>query len=593
MQLSLDSTGFSDALVILGAAGLVMPAFARFNISPVIGFILVGLLVGPHALGGLVNAQPWLYHFTISDPDAIKPFADFGIILLLFSCGLELSRQRLWELRRLIIGLGAAETLLCALAIAIALSAFGYGLAGAIGLGFALAQSSSALVLPMINSHSQLGRRALAMLLFEDMALVLIIFAIGILAPSATHSASLWQTLLLGSAVIISLLLFGPRLLPYLFTQAAKVKSSELFLAASLVVVILASLATTAVGLSPLLGALLAGVLIAETDYRAEVQALTEPIKGLGLGVFLLSLGMSLDLAALLTNWQAVLLAVSGIILIKLIITASLLKLSGAPGGTAVEIGWMMASPAETTLIVLAAAAAAGLVDGPTSAFWQAVSAIGLTLTPLLAWIGKRFARRIERHSPEELIPGQAAGQVLIIGCGRVGRLVAQMLDVHKLRYLALEADIDAVRSARKRGYHVQFGDATRPGMIAHLGLGEARAVVVTMDDPPQASRIIRHLRAHYPKLTIIARARDPNHAAELYRAGATDAVPETLEASLQLSEALLVELGLAMGPVIASIHDKRAGLRARIMQMAASEREPPIFRRRPKTSDAAAVAEE
>jgi CPA2 family monovalent cation:H+ antiporter-2 len=332
MALSLESTGFSDALVILGAAGLVIPAFARFRINPVIGFILVGVLVGPAGLGSMIQQAPWLYYITISDPHAIQPFAEFGIVLLLFSIGLELSFRRLWSMRKLVFGLGAAELFLSGLVIGLALHLMGQGWAGAIGLGLALALSSTALVIPMVGTSSPVGRTAFAMLLFEDLALVPIIFFLGALAPYAQEAGwdGLARTIWQGGLTIAVMLVLGRFLLPSLFAQAARTKSPELFLAASLLVVILASIATTAVGLSPIVGALIAGLLIAETDYHAEVELITAPFKGLALGIFLITVGMSLDLRLIAANWMSLVAAVAGVVAAKTLITAMLLRFNGA-----------------------------------------------------------------------------------------------------------------------------------------------------------------------------------------------------------------------------------------------------------------------
>jgi monovalent cation:H+ antiporter-2, CPA2 family len=586
MALPLQTHAFSDALVILGAAGLVIPAFARLRINPVIGFILVGALVGPSALGLLVKDAPWLYHFTITDPHSIEPFAELGIILLLFSIGLELSFRRLWSMRRLVFGLGAAELALGAVAIGGALHLLGQSWGGALGLGMALSLSSTALVLPMVGTTSPVGRRAFSMLLFEDLALVPIIFLLGALAPYAQADAvdGVIHTLVAGALTIGAMLLLGRWVLPSLFAQAARTKSPELFLAASLLVVILASLATTAAGLSPIVGALLAGILIAETDYHSEVEVITAPFKGLALGIFLITVGMTLDMRAIAAQWIELVAAVVGVIVIKILITRALLKIEGSGKGVAWETALLMASPSETTLIVLGAAAQAALIAPADAQFWTIVTAMGLTITPVLARIGHDVARRIElrRHDEgEEEQPADARKRTVIVGCGRVGRLVAQMLTAHNRPYVAIEADIDSISSARKNGYTAMFGDITRPGMIERLDLANAAALVLTMDDPVQTIRIATNIRKAHPDLTIVARARDPRHAADLYKAGVTDAVPETLESSLQLSEAVLVDLGVAMGPVIASIHEKRAELRTKIMEMAEIDREPPIWRRR------------
>ncbi|PZQ20725.1 MAG: sodium:proton exchanger [Sphingopyxis macrogoltabida] len=577
-----ESSMIGDALVVLGAAGVIIPAFARFRISPVIGFILVGLLVGPSGLGALTGDYPWLRHITIGSAEEIALFGELGIILLLFSIGLELSFRRLWQLRKLVFGIGAAELGLGGLILGGALMLFGnYSTPAAFGLGIALALSSTALVLPMAGTKSAVGRASFSMLLFEDLALVPIIFILAAFAPNAGGDSTelLLTTLWQGLLVVTALALGGWFLLPRIFAQAARAKDPELFLAASLLVVIVAALATAAVGLSPIVGALLAGLMIAETEYHNEVEAITAPFKGLALGVFLISVGMGLNLKTIAANWQQLALAVVGVVLVKATVTAALLRFSGVVRrGTATEVGLLMSSPSETTLIVLATALQAQIISRDTAEFWQIVTAIGLTITPLLARVGHDIARRIEmRGEPAADAEPAVAERTIIVGFGRVGRTVAELLRDHGRPYLAIDADIDAVAAARREGFDVRFSDVARPGAIDRLELESANAIVLTMDDPVQQLRMTRQLKQKYPDLPIISRARDADHAAALYQAGASDAVPETLESSLQLAEAVLIDLGVAMGPVIASIHDVRARMRHDIMTKGQLDQEPRI----------------
>ncbi|WP_428683501.1 cation:proton antiporter [Sphingopyxis sp.] len=576
-----ETSLIGDALVVLGAAGIVIPAFARFRLPPVIGFILVGLLVGPSGLGSLTGDYPWLRHVTIGSAEEIALFAELGIVLLLFSIGLELSFRRLWQLRKLVFGIGAAELTLCGLILGTALLLLGdLSTPAAYGLGIALALSSTALVLPIAGTKSAVGKSAFSMLLFEDLALVPIIFVLAALSPAASGDSAelLLTTLWQGVLVVAALAIGGWFLLPKIFAQAARAKDPELFLAASLLVVIVAALATAAVGLSPIVGALLAGLMIAETEYHEEVEAITAPFKGLALGVFLISVGMGLNLKSIAALWPQLIAAVVGVVLVKAVVTAALLRFSGvARRGTAAEVGLLMSSPSETTLIVLATALQAQLISRSTAEFWQLVTAIGLTITPLLARVGHDIARRIEMRTGEAQPEETPEGRTVIVGFGRVGRTVAELLREHGRPYVAVDADIDTVAAARRDGFSVRFADVARPGSLDKLGIENAQAIVLTMDDPVQQLRMTRQLKQKYPDLPIISRARDADHAAALYRAGANDAVPETLESSLQLAEAVLIDLGVAMGPVIASIHDVRAKMRHDIMTKGDLEHEPRI----------------
>ncbi len=569
----------SDALTILGAAGIIIPAFARFKINPVIGFILVGIIAGPFGLGALVERYPWLEWISITEPEGIAPFAELGIVLLLFTIGLELSFRRLVAMRKMVFGIGFAEMAFTALLIGGFLVVVDWPTRSAMWLALALAMSSTALVLPISGTQSAVGRAALAMLLFEDLALVPMLFFIG--ASGGAEAGALWTVAVQGAIVIAAILLVGRFLLPGLFAQAARSKKPELFLAISLLVVILAATVTASTGLSPIMGALVAGLVIAETEYRNEVEVVIEPFKGLALGIFLITVGMRIDLAELVDQWPTLLGALAAVLVVKSLVTGILLRIAGARPGVAAETGVLMASPSETTLIVLGAAGLAGILSAETVSFWSAATAIGLTITPLLASLGSAMARKVDQAALATDNHGPTEGKTIIFGFGRVGQMVADMLIQHDRPYLAIDSDVDGFVTSRNAGYSVLYGDVSRRELIEKLDLDRVAAVVLTMDDPVLTARIVRKLRTEYPSLPIIARARDKDHAAALYRAGVSDAVPETLEASLQLSEAVLVDIGVAMGPVIASIHEKRSELRADIMQAGQLEVEPSLGRRR------------
>ncbi len=570
----------SDALVILGAAGIVIPLFARFRITPVVGFILVGLLVGPYGLGQLAGGHPWLGRVSISTIQGQHPFASMGMVLLLFSGGLELGFDRLWAMRRQVFGLGALELLVNTMLITLGFVAFGHDLSASLALGVALAMSSTALVLRITNSGAAAARPALAMLLFEDIALVPIIFVLGALAPLAARGqmTALFGTLVLGLLVLVALLAAGRLILPLLFAQAARTKSPELFLAAALLVVIVAALATSAAGFSPIVGAMMAGLMIAGTDYHHEIESMAAPFRGLGLGIFLITVGAGVNLADLWAHLATVLAATTALLAVKALVTAVLLRLMGARTATAAEVGILLASPSETTLILLSAALGAHLLLPATAQFWEAITAIGLTVTPLLALAGRQVARRIERGDTGAW-PGAESDEprAIIVGCGRVGRVVADLMTAHGRPFVGIDLDADLIALSVRRGYPAVYGDAGRDETLARLGVERASAVILTMDEPVGTVRLVRKLRSAHRDLPIIARARDAAHAAQLYRAGASHAVPETLEASLQLGEAVLVELGVPMGFVIAAIHEKRDEFRTRIMHEGGLDQKPQL----------------
>jgi len=577
--------GLKDALVILGAAGIVIPAFARLKITPVIGFIIVGMIVGPFGLGALAADHTWLNALTITDRARIEPFANFGIILLLFSIGLELSFRRLWGMRRLLFRVGTIEFTLVALIIAAVLFAKGESVGGAIALGLALSNSSMALVLPLVSLNTPVGRSAFAVLLFEDVAILPVLFALSAVerGPGQGAAASILTIVVLGVLVVAAMLVLGRILLPRLFAQAARTKSPELFLSASLIVVIAASLATSAIGLSPIIGALVAGILIAETEYQDEVEIITAPFRGLALGIFLITVGMSIDFRVIESEWMPLLVALIAVLGLKVIVTAFIFRAAGGvTRGVAAEVSLLMASPSEMTLVVIAAAAGASVITPATASFWQIVTAMGLTLTPLLGRLGRLVARKIEGDDEgAELLPGPDEQKVVIVGFGRVGHMVAEMLGEHGRPYVAVDSDVDIVKAGRNAGFPIFFGDVRGPVLLDRLNLGHATALVLTMDDPVQSTKLVKKVRAWLPDLVIVARARDTKHAAQLYKAGVTDAVPETLESSLQLSEAVLVDIGLPMGPVIASIHEKRSQQRAQIKAEAELDEAPRLGARR------------
>ena len=568
--------GMRDALVVLGAAAVVIPLFHRLRVSPVLGFMLVGMGVGPAGLGALAQRVPPLAWVSITDLGRIQPVAELGVVLLLFMIGLELSWERIKTMRRLVFGLGAVQLAGCAGAVMGVAVLLGVRPVPAAVVALALAMSSTAVVAQVLAEERRMtglvGRVSLAVLLFQDLMLVPVLFGLGAAGAGAGWAG---LGLAVGKAVGgVALIVAGGRLaLRPLFRGVARTGSPELFMAACLLVVLGTGVAAAAAGLSMALGALVAGLLLAETEYRRQIEVTVDPFKGLLLGVFLISIGMSLDLGRIVRDPWPVLAASVGLVTVKAAVTAGLARGFGLRLRVGGPAGLLLGPGGEFSFVILALGQASGLLDPALGGFAFIVAALTMAAIPLLSRLGTLLAgKRPVKVAPDLLPPEVAEGgppRVILAGFGRVGQTVAALLDAHGLPWVAVDSDADRVAVMRRRGRAVYYGDITRPELLHRIGLQEARALVVTIDDRARADTLVTVARAARPDLLIVARARDGQHAARLYALGASDAVPETIEASLQLSEAVLVDLGVPMGPVIVSIHERRAALQEEIKAMA------------------------
>lgn len=574
---------YKDLVVFLAAAGVVVPLFSRLRISPVLGFLAAGVLLGPHGLGQFTGALPWLSWFTISDPAQIAQLSELGVAFLLFMIGLELSWERLKSMRRLVFGFGLLQVLLCALVLASGFILLGQTLAGAAVLGMGLALSSTAVVMPVMAETGRLkgatGRATFAVLLAQDLAVAPILITVSFLAAAA-HPGGLLEPSQIGrtlftlapAAIGLALIvLLGRVVLRPLFRSVARSRKrthggQELFVALCLLVVVGTGVAAQAAGLSMSIGALIAGLLIAETEYRREVEINIEPFKGLLLGVFFVGVGIGLDLNVLAANPVFVFGLAIAIIAIKAGLIFGLARLWKLSARTAIETALVLGPAGEFAFVVLTAGMGESIA---APAFTQSVlvsATLSMFSVPLMAWLGQKLARNNQAFPAlpaETLVPVIKDGAVLIVGFGRVGRLVGEMLTEHQVPFVALDTDTATVTRARREGFDIYYGDAGRAEMLTLCGIDTARALVVTMDAPSKVDEVVITARALRDDMTLIARARDDRHAARLYGLGVTDAVPETTEASLQLAENVLVDVGVPMGVVLASIHEKRDVFRA------------------------------
>ena len=576
----LNTSFYKEALIVLGAASIVIPLFHRLRLSSVLGFMLVGLVVGPVGLASAAPHLPWLSAITISDKESIEPIAHLGVVLLLFVIGLEMSVERLWVMRRLVFGLGFLQMALCAAVLGAAAVTLGQSPTSAVVIGLALAMSSTAVVVQVLSEEKRLntamGRTSFAVLLFQDLAVVPILFVLSELGTAGHAGGAAGLGLAVGQALaaVVGIVAFGRLVLRRLFRSVARTQSAELFVAACLLVVIASGLATAAAGLSMALGALIGGLLLAGTEYRRQVEVTIDPFKGLFVGVFLISIGMSLDIRTLAAHPFLVLGAACGMVLLKLPLIASLTRAFGLSWANGLRIGLLLGPGGEFAFVIVAVAIGERLLAPDTAAIGLFVTALTMATIPLLSRLGDRLAPRLSPDVPVDprlLVPevSDALPRVIIAGFGRVGQTVATMLEVHKVPYVAIDRDPDRVVRERRRRAAIFFGDMTQIELLRRLHLETARALVVTLDDPVAAGALVAGARTERADLLIVARARDARHAAHLYRIGASHAVPETIEASLQLSEAVLVDIGVPMGSVIASVHEERDAQQATIKAMA------------------------
>jgi CPA2 family monovalent cation:H+ antiporter-2 len=571
---------FKDALLVLGTAGVIVPVMHRLKISPILAFLAVGAALGPHGLGRLAAGEPALEWFTVTGEKQISVLADMGIVFLLFFIGLELSMRRLATMRRLVFGLGGLQNLLGTLLFSLIAWRLGQPPAAALIIGACLALSSTAIVVELLSRQHRMtsvtGRTSFAILLAQDLAVVPLLFLIGVLGSRADGSVAIGILLALGqAAVAVAVIgLVGRALLRPLFRLVAGTDSSELFMAATLLIAVGAGVVAALAGLSMALGAFIAGLLLAETEYRRAIEAIIEPFKGLLLGVFFFSVGMHIDLA---TIWGQPLLMLAGVvalIVVKTALLAPICRLWGLPWAASLETSLLLAPGGEFAFIGIGMASSLDLIDAGVGARVLAVVSLTMAVLPSLSTFGRRLAARLETENPSEplatvLPPDDHAARVLVVGHGRVGQLVCDMLDHHKVPYLATDRDAALVSRFRKRGRPIYYGDVSNRLFLERCGIKEAPGVILTIDNYETVEEIVRTARARRPDVLIVARARDALHARHLYTLGVTDTVPETIEASLQLAESALVGLGVPMGLVIASIHERREVVR-RELQAAA-----------------------
>jgi CPA2 family monovalent cation:H+ antiporter-2 len=574
-----DIYAFKDALIVLGTAAVVAPVVHRLKISPVLGFLVVGAALGPHGLGRLADYSRAIDWLTVTGERQIAFIADLGIVFLLFFIGLELSMRRMITMRRLVFGLGGLQVILSALAISLAAFWLGQPAAAALIIGTCLALSSTAIVMELLSGQRRMmsttGRTSFAILLAQDLAVVPLLFLVSALGGHSEGSIVQGVAVAVVEALlaIAAIALVGRVILKPMFRLAASTDNPEFFMAATLLIAVGSGVIAAFAGLSMALGAFIAGLLLAETEYRRAVEAMIDPFRGLLLGVFFFSVGMHIDLSFIWREPVLVLGGFAAMMVVKAALLVPLCRLFGIPWAASVETGLLLAPGGEFAFIGIGLAAQLGLVDPGVAAGVLAVVSLTMGTLPFVSLFARRAAQRVAQQvtgdaPATQLPPSDHARRVIVVGHGRVGQLVCDQLEKHNISYIAADRDAARVERWRKLGRPVYFGDASNSLFLQRCGIDEATGVIVTLDTAA-VDDVVRAIRARRSDVMIVARAHDAEHARHLYTLAVTDAVPETIEASLQLAESALVGLGVPMGQVIASIHERRELVRSELQAAA------------------------
>ncbi|MDB5992673.1 MAG: potassium transporter [Herbaspirillum sp.] len=540
------------ALVYLGAGVLSVPIAQRLGLGSVLGYLIAGALIGPSALA------------LVGDQTSVMHFAEFGVVIMLFLIGLEVQPSVLWSMRTAFFGLGGMQVLLTGIVLAGIGAAVGVEWHAAVALGFILSLSSTAVVLQTLEEKglrkTPTGAASQGILLFQDVAIIPMIALLPLLAMPQVGVAIVanaglmsgfpaWMRTVAVACAVLIVIAVGRYLMRPAFRYIAQTRSREIFTALALLLVVAVSLLMEAVGLSAALGAFLAGVVLADSEFRREIEGDIEPFRGLLLGLFFMSVGASLDLRLAVAHAATLAALVFGLMLIKALIVYGVARVFGIPARTAAQTGAALGQGGEFAFVLLGLAAAAGVVGGDLAALATAAVAISMALTPFVLMGYDHFAGRAFSSAPEpETGTLDAHPDVIVAGFGRFGQIAARLLIVNHFRISTLEISAEQVALVRRFGRRVYYGDATRLDLLRAAGAADAKLLIVAIDDRDQAEVLVELATQYFPNLTILARAYDRRHAYRLLQKGAHIVERETFESGLSMGEKALRALGLTHG---------------------------------------------
>lgn len=531
-----------QAVVLLGAAVTMVPLFRRFGLGAVLGYLAAGALVGPWLLG--------LY----GDPEQLFHVGELGIVLLFFVIGLELQPRRLWLMRKAILGLGGAQMLLCALPILGFALLLGLPTGTAVLVALALAFSSTPFALQLLSERGQLGaahgRKSFAVLLFQDLAVVPLLALIPVFGTGQESAAiSPWYAAIRAIVLVAVIVVLGRYLLRYALRIVARAGVSELFTAMALLTVAVTALIAEYAGLSMALGGFLAGVLLADSEYRHALEADLNPFKGLLLGLFFMSVGMTANLGLFVEQPLLILGLAVGLMLLKSAVLFGLMRRAGLPSNAAATAGSVLSQGGEFAFVVFSAGIAAGVMDGTWLDLLVAVIIVSMALTPLYTTLVSRHGDEAPPSTERSFdTPDMDEPRVVIAGFGRFGQIVARLLRASHIPFTALELDPERVAMANRFGTKIYYGDSTHLELLRAARVDRAKVFVLALGDVEASLWIVRELREHFPKVTIFARAHDREHAYQLMELGVQHVFRETFHTSLEMARGVLTSLGFDQG---------------------------------------------
>ncbi|MCK6405642.1 MAG: monovalent cation:proton antiporter-2 (CPA2) family protein [Rhodocyclaceae bacterium] len=550
------------SLLLLGASVLAVIAFRRLNLPPLLGYLFVGTVIGPHALNLMANA------------DGAAHLAEFGVVFLMFSIGLEFSLAKLYAMKRIVFGLGCLQVVVTLASTAVLCLFFDLPWQGGVALGGVLAMSSTAVLTKLLTERMELdskhGREIIGVLLFQDLAVVPLLILIPSFGQSPEKMAMTLAVAALKAFVVLSLVLYvGQRLVRRWFYIVARGKSAELFMLNVLLITLALAYLTEVAGLSLALGAFVAGMLISETEYRYQVEEDIKPFRDVLMGLFFVTIGMLLDMSLVLANLALVLAVLAGLLLLKFVIAGGLSRLLGSPPGTAIRTGLWLCAGGEFGFVLLADIKRFDFVPSLVAQVVLAALVLSMLLAPLIVHYSDRIALRFAssewllRSMELTTIFAQAMGtekHAIICGFGRSGQTLARFMAQEQVSHVALDLDPERVREAAAAGESVVFGDASRRETLVAAGVMRASVLIVTFADARAAERVLHLVHELKPDMPVVVRTYDDADMERLRAAGAAEVVPESLEASMMLASHALVLIGVPINRVLRRVREMRAG---------------------------------